>query len=82
VVAPVALNIVCFRLRGAGEAVQQAIVMDLQERGLAAPSLTTIDGRMAIRAAIVNHRTTCVHMDQEPAAAAPPPPLARHGRVG
>jgi glutamate/tyrosine decarboxylase-like PLP-dependent enzyme len=63
VVAPVALNIVCFRLRDAADAVQQAIVMDLQERGLAAPSLTTIDGRTMIRAAIVNHRTTCAHLD-------------------
>jgi glutamate/tyrosine decarboxylase-like PLP-dependent enzyme len=94
VVAPVALNIVCFRLRGADDGVQQSLVMDLQERGLAAPSLTTIDGRTAIRAAIVNHRTTCAHMDQflahliagvhrlgEPAAAAPAPPLARHGQV-
>ncbi len=63
VVAPVALNIVCFRLRGAEDAVQQDIVMDLQERGLAAPSLTTIQGRTVIRAAIVNHRTTCAHAD-------------------
>ena len=63
VVAPVALNIVCFRLRDAEDAVQQEIVMDLQERGLAAPSLTTMHGRTVIRAAIVNHRTTCAHAD-------------------
>ena len=30
---------------------------DLQEEGLFAPSTTIINGRLAIRAAIVNHRT-------------------------
>jgi aromatic-L-amino-acid decarboxylase len=64
VVAPVALNIVCFRVRGAGDEVQQAVVMDLQERGVAAPSLTVLGGRTVIRAAIVNHRTTTKHADQ------------------
>ena len=34
-----------------------AIVGDLQESGIAAPSTTTIDGKLAIRAALVNHRT-------------------------
>jgi aromatic-L-amino-acid/L-tryptophan decarboxylase len=63
VVAPVALNIVCFRVRGASDEVQQAVVMDLQERGVAAPSLTVLDGRTTIRAAIVNHRTTTRHAD-------------------
>jgi len=57
-VAPVALNIVCFRVRGAGDARLRAIVAALQEQGVAAPSTTVIDGRVAIRAAIVNHRTT------------------------
>jgi glutamate/tyrosine decarboxylase-like PLP-dependent enzyme len=64
VVAPVALNIVCFRVRGAGDDVQEAVVMDLQERGVAAPSLTVLGGRTVIRAAIVNHRTTTRHMDR------------------
>jgi aromatic-L-amino-acid decarboxylase len=56
--APVQLNIVCFRYR-AGEAdkINTEIVADVQEAGLAAPSLTTIDGKRAIRAAIFNHRT-------------------------
>lgn len=62
--APVALNIVCFRLRDADDATHQAIVMDLQQRGLAAPSLTTLDGRLVIRCAIVNHRTTTRHADR------------------
>ncbi len=56
-VAPVALNIVCFRVRTADEALNGEIVADLQEAGIAAPSTTVIDGRVAIRAAIVNHRT-------------------------
>ena len=37
VVAPVALNIVCFRVRGASDKVQEAVVMDLQERGARRP---------------------------------------------
>jgi len=56
--APVELNIVCFRHRGAdADALNARIVADLHESGIAAPSTTTIDGRLAIRAAIVNHRT-------------------------
>ncbi|HEY5347721.1 MAG TPA: pyridoxal-dependent decarboxylase [Rhizomicrobium sp.] len=52
--APVALNIVCFRYRGGDTA---AIVADLQESGIAAPSTTTVNGQLAIRAALFNHRT-------------------------
>jgi hypothetical protein len=37
--------------------------MDLHESGLAVPSMTTLEGRPAIRAAIVNHRTTEAHID-------------------
>jgi len=56
--APVQLNIVCFGYRGAGTSGLEAeIVADLQESGVAAPSTTTLNGRTAIRAAIVNHRT-------------------------
>jgi aromatic-L-amino-acid decarboxylase len=62
--APVALNIVCFGLRIAeGSALNKAIVVDLHERGAAAPSATVLEGRTVIRAAIVNHRTTCADMD-------------------
>jgi len=35
----------------------------LYEAGIAVPSTTTIDGRRAIRAAIVNHRTTKADVD-------------------
>lgn len=59
--APVALNIVCFRHVAADGDLNRLnadIVADLQEAGIAAPSTTTIDGALVIRAAIVNHRTT------------------------
>ena len=57
--APVALNIVCFRYRAADpDRVNREIVLRLHESGIAAPSTTLLTGRLAIRAAIVNHRTT------------------------
>jgi len=64
--APVALNIVCFRYRTAGDAdaLNADIVADLHESGLAAPSSTTVDGVLAIRAAIVNHRTDAADVDR------------------
>lgn len=56
--APVSLNIVCFRYRCEdADRVNADIVVALQESGIAAPSTTTINGCLAIRAAIVNHRT-------------------------
>jgi aromatic-L-amino-acid decarboxylase len=71
--APVELNIVCFRFRreppadsAAEEALNQLnreIVVKLQESGSVAPSTTLISGRLAIRAAIVNHRTTRADID-------------------
>ncbi|MDD1532967.1 MULTISPECIES: pyridoxal phosphate-dependent decarboxylase family protein [unclassified Bradyrhizobium] len=60
--APVNLNIVCFRYR-ADDAVNREIVADIQETGVGAPSSTTLDGRFAIRAAIVNHRTEEADID-------------------
>jgi aromatic-L-amino-acid decarboxylase len=62
--APVSLNIVCFRYRSEdADRVNAAIVADLQESGIAAPSTTSIHGRLAIRAAIVNHRTDASDID-------------------
>jgi len=56
--APVELNIVCFRYRAAdADRVNAQIVIELQESGMVAPSTAVIGGRLAIRAAIVNHRT-------------------------
>lgn len=54
--APVQLNIVCFRYR-TSNAVNAEIVADLHEAGRVAPSTTVIDGKLAIRAALFNHRT-------------------------
>lgn len=56
--APVRLNIVCFRYScDDADAVNTRIIADLQEGGVVAPSLTKVHGNVAIRAAIVNHRT-------------------------
>ena len=56
--APVPLNIVCFGYRCADpDAVNAAVAVALQESGVAAPSTARVNGRLAIRAAIVNHRT-------------------------
>ncbi|MFT8674813.1 MAG: pyridoxal-dependent decarboxylase [Acetobacter sp.] len=59
--APVTLNIVCFRLVVDGQDLDRLnaeLVKDLHESGIAAPSTTRIGGQLAIRAAMVNHRTT------------------------
>jgi aromatic-L-amino-acid decarboxylase len=62
--APVNLNIVCFRYRANdANTVNGEIVIDIQESGIAAPSTTVLDGRLAIRAAIVNHRTNVSDID-------------------
>jgi aromatic-L-amino-acid decarboxylase len=62
--APVALNIVCFRYRGEDpDHLNARIVIDLQESGIVAPSTTKIGDRLAIRAAIVNHRTDAHDID-------------------
>lgn len=97
--APVALNIVCFRYRGGHVAgastaapemrdarrghdgdeadiapdkpdgamldeLNADIVLALQESGIAAPSTTRVNGVLAIRAAIVNHRSTVADVDK------------------
>jgi aromatic-L-amino-acid/L-tryptophan decarboxylase len=55
---PVQLNIVCFRYRCPdADRVNGRIVVELQESGVAAPSTTTLNGTLAIRVAIANHRT-------------------------
>lgn len=56
--APVNLNIVCFRYRcDDPDKVNRQIVIKLQESGIAAPSTTIVNGKLAIRAALFNHRT-------------------------
>jgi glutamate/tyrosine decarboxylase-like PLP-dependent enzyme len=63
--APAPLNIVCFRYRAGADAdaLNRRIVTALQTSGVAAPSAAVIDGRQAIRAAIVNHRTKAQDID-------------------
>lgn len=87
--APVSLNIVCFRYRGsdaldappapatrleaqAGKSTQRSMTVDelnaelviaLQESGIVAPSSTLIQGQVALRAALFNHRTTQHEID-------------------
>ncbi|KJS35509.1 MAG: cytochrome D ubiquinol oxidase subunit I [Hyphomonas sp. BRH_c22] len=67
--APVALNICCFRhvVDGLPDAVLNAmndeIVIQLQEQGIAAPSTTQLHGRTAIRVNITNHRTARKDLD-------------------
>ncbi|MGI9334755.1 MAG: pyridoxal phosphate-dependent decarboxylase family protein [Gammaproteobacteria bacterium] len=61
--APVSLNIVCFRFIAPSrteaelDGINRDIVMDLQESGIAAPSTTTLEGKLAIRVNITNHRS-------------------------
>lgn len=72
--APVNLNIVCFRYVGfsnlksltveQANALNNELVIRLQESGLVAPSSTMIGQQFAIRAALVNHRTTRADIDQ------------------
>ncbi|WP_228535462.1 pyridoxal phosphate-dependent decarboxylase family protein [Noviherbaspirillum malthae] len=64
--APVSLNIVCFGYRcceGDADRVNANLAIALQESGIAAPSTTTINGRLAIRAALFNHRSTTQDVD-------------------
>lgn len=62
--APVSLNVVAFRWapRDAHpdslDELNLRIVVDLQERGIAVPSTTRVNGKLAIRMNIMNHRTT------------------------
>ncbi|MCA8899723.1 MAG: aminotransferase class V-fold PLP-dependent enzyme [Hyphomonas sp.] len=67
--APVALNICCFRYAEPGladavlDAMNDEIVIQLQEQGIAAPSTTRLKGRLAIRVNITNHRTARRDLD-------------------
>ena len=61
--APAPLNIVCFRFKTdenddeSLNRLNQEILIQLHEKGVAAPSYTTLGGRYAIRTAITNHRS-------------------------
>ncbi len=61
--APVEMNIACFRFVGNGipdvglNHLNKELLIRLQESGVALPSSTVLNGRFAIRVANVNHRT-------------------------
>jgi glutamate/tyrosine decarboxylase-like PLP-dependent enzyme len=61
--APIGLDIVCFRFNPGGldaealNRLNQAILVELQESGIAAPSHTTLNGNYCLRVAISNHRS-------------------------
>ena len=70
-VAPVELNIVCLRFNPrdnnlpleALNKLNQEILFQLQEKGIATPSYTTLNSKYAIRVAITNHRSTMEDFD-------------------
>ncbi len=56
----------CFRYcteAADSDRVNADIAVALHESGIAAPSTTTIDGRLVLRAALFNHRTTVADID-------------------
>ncbi len=61
--APVTLNVVCFRAVRPGldaaqlDALNERVAVAVQESGAAVPSSTRVGGKRALRACIVNHRT-------------------------
>lgn len=67
--APAPLNIVCFRYLPKStvddtDALNQEILLQLQEKGIAIPSSTILHGKFAIRACFVNHRTKARDVQQ------------------
>ncbi len=72
--APVPLNIVCFRYtqRSLGDdqlnELNKELLILLQESGVAAPSSTVLGGRYALRVAITNHRSRREDFDRLVAA--------------
>lgn len=69
-VAPVPLNVVAFRHEDDGiplaarDALNRELLMRIQERGIAIPSSTVIDGRFTLRACICNHRSRKEDFDE------------------
>jgi len=60
---PVPLNVICFRFRAESltadelNTINAEILTQVQESGVAAPNQTILNGKFAIRLAIVNHRS-------------------------
>ena len=75
--APVPLNVVCFRYVGRGgqsavrsegtedrlDSLNTDVLVRLQEEGIAAPTSTLLGGRFALRVCITNHRMRLEDMD-------------------
>ena len=64
--APAVTSVVCFRYVAKGDGsdeLNEEIVIRLQESGIAAPSVTTLNGQSAIRVNITNHRTRFSDLD-------------------
>ena len=67
--APIGLDIVCFRINPGGmdtdalNALNQSVLINLQESGIAAPSYTTLNGVYCLRVAISNHRSRMEDFD-------------------
>ena len=63
-VAPIGMDIVCFRFNPGGlddealNVLNKEILMQLHEKGIAAPSYTTLNNKYCLRIAIANHRST------------------------
>jgi len=68
--APVGLDIVCFRVHPEGwseerlDALNRELLMRMHESGVAVPSYTTLDGAYCLRVAIGNHRSTHADFDR------------------
>ena len=67
--APIGLDIVCFRLNPGGmdgealNTLNKEILMQLHEKGIAAPTYTTLGKTYCLRIAISNHRSTFEDFD-------------------
>ena len=67
--APIGMDIVCFRFNPGNmeetqlNALNKEILMQLHEKGIAAPSYTTLDEKYCLRIAISNHRSTFEDFD-------------------
>ena len=74
--APVPMNIVCFRFRQEGlpldslNSINEELLLRVQESGLGVPSSTVIGRAFCLRACIVNHRTRRADLDSLVQAAA------------
>lgn len=68
-IAPIGLDIVCFRYNPGGKSLEELnglnkeIKLQLEERAIALPGYTTLDGKYCIRVAISNHRTINADFD-------------------